>query len=111
MGAFLNTMDLRKSLLVGILCITVLGATAQPFCKLRRALYFVAVDGIEPVLKINGREYRPRLDKPFRVKGVKVVVMSPQKALLATPCWPCTAYGWSTGSQNKPCQGWKSGPT
>ena len=83
MGAFLNTTDLRKSLLAGILCITVLGATAQPFCKLRRALYFVAVDGIEPVLKINGREYRPRLDKPFRVKGVKVVVMSPQKALTA----------------------------
>ena len=58
-------------------------ATAQPFCKLRKALYFVAVDGIEPVLKIGGREYRPRLDKPFRVKGVKIVVMSPERALQA----------------------------
>lgn len=58
-------------------------ATAQPFCKLRRALYFTAVEGIEPVLSINGREYRPRLDKPFRVKGVKIVVMSPRKALTA----------------------------
>ena len=58
-------------------------ALAQPFCKLRKALYFVAVEGIEPVLKINGKEYRPRLDKPFRVKGVKIVVMSPSKALTA----------------------------
>lgn len=58
-------------------------ATAQPFCKLRRALYFVAVGGIEPVLKLNGKEYRPRLDKPFRVKGVKIVVMSPERALTA----------------------------
>nr|MCR4860683.1 beta-galactosidase [Bacteroidales bacterium] len=58
-------------------------ATAQPFCKLRRALYFVAVEGIEPVLRINGREYRPRLDKPLRVRGTKIVVMSPRKALTA----------------------------
>jgi hypothetical protein len=34
-------------------------------------------------LSINGREYRPRLDRPFRVKGVRIVVMSPQKALTA----------------------------
>ena len=58
-------------------------ATVQPFCKLRRALYFTAVEGIEPVLKLNGKEYRPRLDKPFRVKGVKIVVMSPARALKA----------------------------
>ena len=58
-------------------------ATAQPFCKLRRALYFVAVDGIEPVLSLNGKEYHPRLDKPLRVKGVKIVVMSPERALQA----------------------------
>ncbi len=58
-------------------------ATVQPFCKLRRALYFTAVEGIEPVLKLNGKEYRPRLDKPFRVKGVKIVVMSPARALQA----------------------------
>ena len=35
------------------------------------------------MLKIGGREYRPRLDKPFRVKGVKIVVMSPERALQA----------------------------
>jgi len=58
-------------------------ATAQPFCKLRRALYFAAVEGIEPVLRIDGREYHPRPDKPFRVKGVKIVVMSPERALQA----------------------------
>ncbi len=58
-------------------------ATAQPFCKLRRALYFTAVEGIEPVLMINGKEYRPALDKAFRVKGVKIVVMSPERALKA----------------------------
>ena len=58
-------------------------ATVQPFCKLRRALYFVAVDGIEPVICAGGKEYRPRLDKPMRIRGVKVVVMSPEKALTA----------------------------
>ena len=58
-------------------------ATAQPFCKLRRALYFTAVEGIEPILCINGKEYRPRLDRPIRIKGVKIVVMSPEKALRA----------------------------
>ena len=58
-------------------------ATAQPFCKLRRALYFTAVEGIEPVLMIGGKEYRPALDKAFRVKGVKIVVMSPERALKA----------------------------
>ena len=58
-------------------------ATAQPFCKLRRTLYFTAVDGIEPVLCVNGKEYRPRLDKPLRIKGVKIVVLSPEKALRA----------------------------
>ena len=58
-------------------------ATAQPFCKLRRALYFVAVEGIEPVLSINGREYRLTLDKPRRIRGVKVCVLSPKQALRA----------------------------
>lgn len=58
-------------------------ATAQPFCKLRRALYFVAVDGIEPVICAGGKEYRPRLDKQMRIRGVKVVVMSPERALQA----------------------------
>lgn len=58
-------------------------ATAQPFCKLRKALYFVAVDGIAPELSINGKIYTPKLDRPFRVKGVKIVVMSPEKALTA----------------------------
>ena len=58
-------------------------ATVQPFCKLRRALYFTAVEGIEPVLMINGKEYRPAPDKAFRVKGVKIVVMSPERALKA----------------------------
>ena len=58
-------------------------ATAQPFCKLRRALYFVAVEGIEPVLSIGGKEYRPAPDKPLRVKGVKIVVLSPERALRA----------------------------
>lgn len=52
-------------------------ATAQPYCKLRRALYFVAVDGIKPVLSIDGKVYEPRLDKPFRVKGTRIIVMSP----------------------------------
>ena len=58
-------------------------ATAQPFCKLRRALYFVAIDGIEPVICAGGKEYHPRLDKPMRIKGVRIVVMSPQRALQA----------------------------
>lgn len=58
-------------------------ASAQPFCKLRRKLYFVAVDGIEPELKINGKVYKPQLDKPLRVGGVRIVVMSPEKALTA----------------------------
>ena len=58
-------------------------ATAQPFCKLRRTLYFTAVEGIEPVLCVNGKEYRPRLDRTIRIKGVKIIVMSPEKALRA----------------------------
>lgn len=58
-------------------------AMAQPFCKTKKAVWFAAVDGIEPQLQLNGKLYAPTLDKPFRVKGVKVVVMSPEKALQA----------------------------
>jgi len=58
-------------------------ATAQPFCKLRRTLYFTAVEGIEPVFMVDGKEYRPTLDKPMRVKGVRIIVMSPDRALRA----------------------------
>ena len=58
-------------------------ATAQPFCKLRRALYFVAVEGIEPVLCVDGQEYHLTLDKPRRIRGVKVCVLSPEQALRA----------------------------
>ena len=58
-------------------------ATAQPFCKLRHAVYFTAVEGIPAKLCINGKVYEPALDKPFTVKGVRFVVMSPEKALTA----------------------------
>jgi len=58
-------------------------ATAQPFCKSGKSIWFAAIDGIEPQLQINGKVYTPELDKPFRVNGAKIVVMSPPKALQA----------------------------
>lgn len=58
-------------------------ATAQPFCKTEGAIWFAAVDGIRPRLQLNGRLYEPELDKPFRVSGVSIVVMSPENALRA----------------------------
>ena len=58
-------------------------ATAQPFCKLKHAVYFAAIEGIPAKLSINGKIYEPELDKPFTVKGVRFVVMSPEKSLTA----------------------------
>lgn len=58
-------------------------ATAQPFCKLGRKLYFAAVEGIQPRICIDGKTFVPELDKPFRARGVRMVVMSPEMALKA----------------------------
>lgn len=58
-------------------------ATAQPFCKTGKSIWFAAIDGIEPQLQLNGEIFTPEPDKPFKVKGINIVVMSPEKALQA----------------------------
>ncbi len=58
-------------------------ALAQPFCKTAKAIYFVAVEGIEPRFSIDGKVVTPPLDKMFKVKGTSIYVMSPKKALTA----------------------------
>ena len=62
---------------------TVDWATAQPFCKLGRMVCFAAVEGIEPQICVDGDVFTPELDKPFRAGGVRMLVMSPGKALQA----------------------------
>ena len=62
---------------------TVDWATAQPFCKLGKKLYFTAIEGIIPEISVDGKTYSPELDKPFNAGGLRVYVMSPEKALEA----------------------------
>ena len=58
-------------------------ATAQPFCKAGKTLYFAAVEGIKPKLCVDGNIYTPATDRKVRVGGMRVYVMSPEKALKA----------------------------
>lgn len=51
-------------------------ADAQPFCHVGDTLYFIPIKGMKPVVKIDGRSYRAKLNKSFKVKDVVVCVLS-----------------------------------
>lgn len=51
-------------------------ADAQPFCHIGDTLYFIPIKGMKPVVKIDGRSYKAKLNKSFKVKDVVVCVLS-----------------------------------
>ncbi|MBQ7213113.1 MAG: beta-galactosidase [Bacteroidales bacterium] len=58
-------------------------ATAQPFCKLRDAVYFVAVEGITPEISINGKVYTVQPGEEVVVRKVHFKVLSLEEAFRA----------------------------
>lgn len=57
--------------------------SVQPFAKTADGLYFITVRGQKPVLEVDGKKYVPKLDRPIEVKGKKMMVLSPEKAMTA----------------------------
>ncbi len=57
--------------------------SVQPFAKTSDCLYFITVKGQKPLLNVDGKKYVPKLDRPIEIKGKKMVVLSPEKAMTA----------------------------
>ena len=67
--------------------LTIDSASVQPFCQERegKLLYFITIPGREPRLTIDGKVYKPKLDKTIYVenafgKKTGITVLSPEKA-------------------------------
>ena len=63
--------------------LSISSASLQPFAKADGMLYFITVKGQKPVLQVDGRTYKVKLDKSFDVKGHRFMVLSPEKARTA----------------------------
>jgi len=87
-------------------------ATAQPFCMTEKAIYFAAVKGIEAKLCIDGKVISPQLDKPYKMNGNTILVMSPEKSLTAYKVKDkvlfCKDIVYEDGNKVM-CESWKNG--
>jgi len=55
-------------------------AAVEPFCKADGIIYFIAIEGKEPQLSINGKVITAKLNKPFKAAGNLFCVLSREKA-------------------------------
>lgn len=63
--------------------LSISSASLQPFAKADGMLYFITVKEQKPVLQVDGKTYKVKLDKSFEVKGQRFMVLSPEKARTA----------------------------
>lgn len=63
--------------------LTITSNSIQPFAKADGALYFISVKGMKPSITINGKKYNVKFDKPIKVSGKAITVLSEQKAKTA----------------------------
>lgn len=61
--------------------LTITSDHIQPFAKADDQLYFITVPNVrKPRLIINGKKYTARLDKPLKINGQSLTVLSPERA-------------------------------
>lgn len=66
--------------------LTITSNSIQPFAKKIEnggELYFVGVKGMKPSITINGKKYNAKFDKPIKVNGKTITVLSEKKAKTA----------------------------
>ncbi len=57
--------------------------SVQPFAKIQDNLYFIGVKGMKPSIFVNGKKYAVKFDKPIKVNGKLITVLSEKKAKAA----------------------------